>query len=87
MHKNVNTSENINNRSAMTEGEIDKMIDKVGIDLKEYPKQTIIIPRVPGDKEEIIEVCLNGYVILIKKGVRVDLPEPIIEILQHAGLV
>ena len=45
----------------------------------------VILPSVSGQTE--VEVGLNGRFFLIKRGVPLELPLPLVEVLQHAGML
>ena len=52
--------------------------------LETEPKVSFIIPLMPGEKEGAYEIVnLNGYQVTIKKGVMVDIPRSIAEILAN----
>ncbi len=78
----MNTTENITKR--LTDGEIDSTINTMGASLGNFPKYTIALPLVEG-KPSSVEICYNGYVIRIKCGVSVEVPEPIYMLLKHSG--
>lgn len=78
---NINTTENIKNR--LTDSQIDCGISQIAEELASYPKYTIALPIVEG-KPSTVEVCYNGYVIRIKCGISVDVPEPIYMLLKHS---
>lgn len=80
--KNINTTENLSKR--LTDGEIDAGISEIGGILGNYKKYTVCLPLIEG-KPDTAEVCYNGYVIRIKCGVSVELPEPIYMLLRHSG--
>jgi hypothetical protein len=73
---------------------IDKSLDqqisgiarKTGEKLNTMPKDNIIVPvdrQNPHD--EYVEVAINSYVIRIKRGVKVALPRPVVDLLVSAG--
>lgn len=83
---NVNTTETTNENRAMTQEQIDAIANKMGEELKKAEKIKVKLPII--DKNDlVVEVCLNGYNVLIKRGELVELPKPIVEILEHAGLL
>jgi len=84
----VNTTDTIkvNTAEAMSETEIDMLAQRVGQELAEMEKVDVRIPRVQGE-DEVVDVCLNGYVFRIKRGENVKVPKAIYEILVNAGLV
>lgn len=75
----MNNTEN----KRLTDGEIDTSISKMGSNLSDFPKYTVALPLSEG-KPNSVEICYNGYVIRIKCGVSVDVPEPIYMLLKHS---
>ena len=80
--KNINTTENLPKR--LTDSEIDAGISQIAELLGNCKKYTVCLPLIDG-KPSTAEVCYNGYVIRIKCGVSVVLPEPIYMLLRHSG--
>lgn len=68
----------------LTDGEIDTCISEMGSSLSNFPKRTIALPLKEGQPSSV-EICYNGYVIRIKCGVSVNVPEPIYMLLKHSG--
>lgn len=68
----------------LTDGEIDTFISQMGDSLSNFPKRTIALP-LSECKPSSVEICYNGYVIRIKCGVSVEVPEPIYMLLKHSG--
>lgn len=53
--------------------------------LKKQSKITINIPKEPGEKEDAFEtVMINGYIMQIKKGVYVEVPEQVGKIIMDS---
>ena len=75
--------ENINSKR-LTDSQIDNAITRMGASLSDFPKYTAALPITEG-KPTSVEVCYNGYVIRIKCGVSVEVPEPIYMLLKHSG--
>ena len=44
------------------------------------------IPAVPGESPQV-EVCVNGYWTVIKRGADVEVPESVAAVLRHADIV
>lgn len=56
--------------------------------LSEQPKVKVRLALIPGDKQNLpLEVFLNGVPYFIPRGVSVEVPEDIADILTHAGAV
>ncbi len=82
--KKINTTQNTAKR--LTDGEIDAGISRVADILGNSPKYTVCLPLVEG-KPSAAEICYNGYVIRIKCGVSVDVPEAIYMLLKQSGRI
>lgn len=80
---NVNTTQSL----GMTEDErIDAITAKSAEKLKKEPRVKVRIPKLPGD-DQVVECCLNGYNFIIRRGETVELPEPVVLLLENAGIV
>lgn len=56
--------------------------------LKAQSKVRVMLPRIPGDTANLPqEVFLNGVPYFIPRGMGVEVPEDIAQVLVHAGLV
>ena len=56
-------------------------------EFKNEPTQTVMLPRIPGDECQTVEVGINGRFYLLSRGEALELPRPIVEILQHGGIL
>ena len=54
--------------------------------LKQEETIRVKIPLIDKNNPDI-EVGINGVIKLIKRGVTVDLPKSIVEVLEHAGII
>ena len=45
------------------------------------------IPMIPGSRDDVVFVGLNGVRFYFMRGKTVDMPEPLLEILRNAGVV
>ena len=69
---------------------LDKQIATMGKDTRELlhksPKDTIIIPK---DKlnphDDYVDTAINGYIVRVKRGIKVSLPRPIVDLLIQGG--
>lgn len=82
----VNTTESIKDKTTTTDAELDRMAFKTGEELAKQPRQKVRIPAIPGG-DDCVECCINGYNYMIKRGVSVELPESVVELLANAGIV
>ncbi len=74
------------NKPELTESEINAGAKKVGQLLAKEDKVTIIAPKdkLNPDDDNVV-VCINGYKYKIKRGVEVEVPRPVKDILKEAG--
>ena len=49
-------------------------------------REEVRIPAVSGESD-VIEVGLNGRMYLIRRGEKVSLPLPLVEVLEHGGIL
>lgn len=75
----------------VSEGQMDAVSEGTGLALKEQPKKTIKLYQVPpGSTDNQLPdevVCINGYVYQIQRGVEVEVPESVAQVLADAGRV
>lgn len=70
----------------LTDKEIDKMAEEFGKKMKKQSKVKVIIPMDGLNKQDdAIPVCVNGYTYLIKRGIAVEVPETVAQILEESG--
>lgn len=64
----------------------DSEANRAGKRLARMPKRKIKIPVDPlNPKETMIQVVIQGYIYNIPRGKEVELPQPVIEILERSG--
>ncbi len=51
------------------------------------PTCTVLLPKIPGDESNVVEVGLNGRFYLLARGETLELPLSLVEILRHGGLI
>jgi len=83
-YQKVNTTKSLNKR--VSDSDMAAMVSKAAKTLKDYPVKEVKIPLVDR-KNDVVEVCYNGYNMIVKRGVNVKLPMPIVRILEHSGVV
>lgn len=84
----MSTTQNLTNApEAMSERQIDMEFEKVAGALTNCPKRRVVIPKSAEVGDEVVEVGLNGRMFLIRRGEPVELPEPLVEVLEHAQLL
>ncbi len=70
--------------SAVIDRKITKTVQAVKEHLDKQPKTMFYVPLSPGEKEGAYEtVQINGYTMQIKKGVSVELPQQVVEMLAN----
>ena len=85
---NMTTTQNLtNDLEAMSERQIDLEFEKVAGALTDCPKRRVMIPKGAEPGDDVVEVGLNGRMFLIRRGEPVELPEPLVEVLEHAQLL
>lgn len=86
--ENVTTTQNLNHApEAMSERQIDREFERAAGALKGYPRRSVMIPKSEQPGDEVVEVGFNGRMFLIRRGEEVELPQPLVEILEHAQLL
>ena len=53
----------------------------------EYKAVTTSIPMIPGSRDDVVFVGLNGVRFYFMRGRTVKMPEPLLEILKNTGVV
>ena len=72
--------------STITDSSLDQMANETGRQLAAQEKVRIMVPGDPlNPKDNSVPVCINGYVYQVKRGVRVEVPEAVAQILEDAG--
>lgn len=80
----VNTTGNVGKR--VSDSDMAGMVSKAAKTLKGFPVREVKIPLLDR-KNDVVEVCYNGYNMIVKRGVNVKLPMPIVRILEHSGVL
>jgi|GEM_PF-3578892 len=75
-----------NERQGLTNAEMDAISEETGAILKKEKSVQMIIPKIEGDAETV-EVCINGYIYVIKRGVMVQVPKSVVDVLKHAKVI
>lgn len=86
--ENVTTTQNLNHApEAMSERQIDREFERAAGALTQYPRKSVLIPKSEQAGDEVVELGFNGRMFLIRRGEQVELPEPLVEILEHAQML
>lgn len=83
-NKVVNTTKTMSQR--VSNADLNKMARDAGRILKSFPKKKVTIPKLEDSKNDTLEVCYNGYNLLLKRGVPIVLPVPIIRMLKQSEI-
>ena len=90
MAKNMNTTETIrpNSLRDISDAEIDRIINKMGSEVKSEPRVTVFISENPNDKtQEPQFASVNGYPFWIPRGREVSIPYSVYTVLQQQRIV
>lgn len=66
-----------------TEKNMDKLLAQAGCAGCE--KEKVTLPLIPGSKDDVVFVGLNGVSFYFMRGRSVEMPEPLAEILRNTG--
>ena len=91
----TNTSKSVNKLSeAMAESieytqkNMTILLAKAGVkDAAKVEKVKVYIPMIPGSKDDVEFVGLNGMPFYFKRGETVDMPKPIFDVLKNCGKI
>jgi len=87
MAKNTNTTaDGFTPSKAMTDAQIDQVVRRMGDEVKNQPRVKVRLPINPYDpSKEPQFVGINGYFLYIPRGVEVEVPQSIVDILVQQG--
>lgn len=84
------TTKNMKNASSVLMGKIKKtetnmkqMMEKAGV--KEYKTVKMIVPKDVCLNDDVLPIGLNGVIFYFQRGKSVNMPEPLVEILENTG--
>ena len=64
----------------------DAMLDDTKKAMQGQPRVKLKIPEVPGESGQV-EVCINGYWTVIKRGADVEVPDSVAKMLRQAQII
>jgi hypothetical protein len=70
----------------MADTKTDSMIDDTKKAMQDQPRVKLKIPVIPGEGEQV-EVCINGYWIIIRRGADVEVPRSVALVLRQAEII
>lgn len=79
------TSNVLGKRCEETEKNLTKMMKEAGCET--YRSVNVTLPLVPGSKDDVVFVGLNGVSFYFLRGKSVKMPEPLYEILRSTGVL
>lgn len=87
----ANTTESLGrvDSKAMSESQINAMVEKMGAEIKSQPKVAVKLPINPfdADSKEPQYVCVNGYAFYIPRGKTVMLPMCVARLLRQQNVI
>lgn len=88
----INTTSSIKKASTVlgakceaTLNEMKQLMQKAGV--AEYKTTKVLIPRTFNEGDDVLFVGLNGVRFYFKRNTTVNMPEPLLEILQNTGVL
>lgn len=88
---NTNTTKSVKKTSNVlgkacekTQKELKTLMKRAGCE-EDTKIEKVIIPMIPGSKDDVIFAGLNGVDFYFKRGEKVDIPTPVAEILRNTG--
>ena len=79
------TSTVLGGKCEQTIREMKRMMAEAGC--AQYETEKITIPNIPGCKDDVVFVGLNGVGFHFLRGQAVDMPKPLCEILRNTGTI
>ena len=80
------TSDALREQCESTQKNLRKLMKEAGAEDAEKVKMVkTIFPLIPGSKDDVIFAGLNGARFYFRRGVQVEVPEPIMQLLQECG--
>ena len=88
----INTSKTLERTSTAlgakcgeTEKNMDSLMAEAGC--TSFQRVTTSIPMIPGSRDDVVFVGLNGVRFYFMRGRTIQMPEPLLEILKNTGVV
>ena len=79
------TSTVLSGKCGQTIREMKRMMAEAGC--AQYESEKITIPNIPGCKDDVVFVGLNGVGFHFLRGQEIDMPKPLGEILRNTGTI
>ena len=72
-------------RCAETKANMKKLMEEAG--RPEYRTETVMIPLIPGSRDDVLFVGYNGAKFYFLRGKNTEMPTPVAQILRNAGVI
>lgn len=79
------TSTALGEKCVQTERRMKRLMAEAGCE--QYETEQVTIPAIPGSKDDVIFVGMNGARFYFMRGKKVTMPCPLAEILRNAGVM
>ena len=79
------TSTALSGKCEETEKNLARLMAEAGC--AEYRSVTTSIPMIPGSRDDVVYVGLNGVRFYFMRGRTIKMPEPLLDILRNAGVM
>ena len=92
MSVTMNTTQSMERTSTVLSGKCEQTIREMKRMMAEagcaqYESEKITIPNIPGCKDDVVFVGLNGVGFHFLRGQEIDMPGPLCEILRNTGTI
>ena len=92
MSVTMNTTKSMERTSTVLKGKCEQTIRDmkrmmVEAGCAQYESEKVTIPNIPGCKDDVVFVGLNGVGFHFLRGQEVDMPAPLCEILRNTGTI
>ena len=68
-----------------TEKNMDKLLAQAGC--AGCKKEKVVLPQIPGSKDDVVFVGLNGVSFYFLRGRQVSMPAPVAQVLRNCGVI
>ena len=86
MAKNINTAAPKGDRG-VSDRDLDVQLKKLSDEIRKAPKVKIRLSKDPANPDGAQYVAINGFALYIPRGVQVEVPYPIYQLLEQQGVV
>lgn len=79
-------SEALGEHCRRTQEDMERLLTAAGCDPKKVKMLDMVLPMIPGSKDDVQFVGFNGVRFYFQRGIPIKVPEPCYEILHNCGL-